>query len=175
MTRGALLLVLMAVAIATPLRGATQDHHAQPVAALSWLVGGVWKADASKVGATTAEMRYSWSDNGDYIRFNMHFLKGNQVSRIYDGSFYWNPQTSSLQIWNMNGKNEVMEGPVKVDGKAIAATFPAKDAAEHEVEFRMTVTRQTDSRYHWSMEEKQPSGWKELIALDYVRSQSSSD
>ena len=162
----AVLLVLMAVASANPLHAANNTSH---VGALSWLVGGVWKADASKAGASTAETRYTWSDNGDYIRFNMHFLKGNQVMRIYDGSFYWNPQTSSLEIWNMNGKNEVMEGPVKVDGKAIAATFLAKNSDEKMVEFRMTISRETNNRYLWSMEEKQPLGWKQLMALDCVR------
>jgi hypothetical protein len=166
----------MAVASANALQSANnKNHNTEPVAALSWLVGGVWKADASKTGngIERAEMRYSWSDNGDYIRFNMHFLKGTQVLRIYDGSFYWNPQTASLEMWNMNGKNEVMQGPVKVNGNTVDTTFPAKNSQEKEVEFRMTITRETNNRYGWSMEEKQPNGWKQLMALEYIRTRSS--
>jgi hypothetical protein len=41
------------------------DAKAKPISDLSWLVGGVWTADASKMGAgmKRIETRYVWSDN----------------------------------------------------------------------------------------------------------------
>jgi hypothetical protein len=39
---------------------------ANPISALAWLVGGVWTADASKLGPgmERIETRYQWADNG---------------------------------------------------------------------------------------------------------------
>ena len=48
----------------------------KPISALAWLVGGVWMADASKLGPgmQRIETRYSWSDNKAYVRFTTHFV-----------------------------------------------------------------------------------------------------
>ncbi len=69
----------------------------KPISALSWLVGGVWTADASKMepGMQRIETRYQWSDNNAYIRFNTHFVFNKGTSRAYDGNFFWNPAQKS--------------------------------------------------------------------------------
>lgn len=49
--------------------------EAKPTAPLEWLVGGVWTADAAKMAAgLRIETRYTWSDNGAYIRFTTDFV-----------------------------------------------------------------------------------------------------
>ena len=47
-----------------------------PIHSLSWLVGGVWTADATKLGPgmQRIETRYQWSDNNAYLRFTTHFV-----------------------------------------------------------------------------------------------------
>src|SRR5215470_5699819 len=66
----------------------------KPIAALGWLVGGVWTADASKLGPgmQRIETRYEWSDNAAYIRFTTHFISDKGTLRNYDGNFFWNPE-----------------------------------------------------------------------------------
>ena len=83
---------------------------AKPIAPLSWLVGGVWTADATKLGPgmLRIETRYQWADNNAYIRFNTHFVfdKGAQctiTTAIFSGipptrlwlSGTWTPRTAS--------------------------------------------------------------------------------
>jgi hypothetical protein len=63
----------------------------KPIAPLSWLIGGVWTADASKLGPgmQRIETRYTWSDNGSYIRFTTHFVTDKGELKNYDGNFFW--------------------------------------------------------------------------------------
>jgi hypothetical protein len=51
-----------------------KQQEGSPIAALSWLVGGVWAADATKLGPGMQRMetRYQWSDN--VLRFTTHFV-----------------------------------------------------------------------------------------------------
>src|SRR5277367_1082781 len=55
---------------------AEQSSTAKPIDTLSWVIGGVWTADATKLapGMQRIETRYQWSDNHAYIRFTTHFV-----------------------------------------------------------------------------------------------------
>src|SRR4051794_36816408 len=69
----------------------TQAQLQKPISQLAWLIGGVWKADASSVGQgkMRIETRYSWSDNGTFIRFTTHFITDSGELKNYDGNLYW--------------------------------------------------------------------------------------
>ena len=69
------------------------DAKKKAISELSWLVGGVWTADASKMGdgMKRIETRYVWSDNNAFIRFTTHFVSDKGTAKTYDGNFYWEP------------------------------------------------------------------------------------
>jgi hypothetical protein len=146
-------------------------HSGKPIDALSWVVGGVWTADATKMapGIQRIETRYQWSDNHAYIRFTTHFVLDQGVSKAYDGNFFWNPAQKSLQLWYMDGRNGITEGPVQVDGDEWTMQFHGSDFAGKMADLRVMVTRKTNDAYHWSVAEKDGDQWKELAALDYMR------
>jgi hypothetical protein len=89
------------------------DPPPKAVFALSWLVGGVWTADASKMGSgmQRIETRYRWSDNNAYIHFTTHFVFVKGTANTYDGQFFWNPAQKSLAMWYMDAQNGISEGP----------------------------------------------------------------
>jgi hypothetical protein len=143
----------------------------KPVAALSWLVGGVWTADASKLGPgmQRIETRYKWSDNNAFIRFTTHFVFDKGTAKTYDGNFFWNPTQKALAMWYMDAQNGVTEGPVEVNGDITKFTFRGPDFDGKIADMQAFVTRKTNDHYRWSVEEKLDSGWKEVAALDYLR------
>jgi hypothetical protein len=143
----------------------------KPIAALSWLVGGVWTADASKMApGMKIETRYQWSDNDAYIRFNTHFVMDKGTAKTYDGNFFWNPAQKSLAMWYMDAKNGITEGPVEVNGDVTKMSFRGPDFEGKEADLRVLVARKTKDDYRWSVEEKQgDSSWKEVAALEYLR------
>jgi hypothetical protein len=143
----------------------------KPISVLSWLVGGVWAADASKMapGMQRIETRYQWSDNNAYIRFNTHFVFDKGTAKTYDGNFFWNPAQKSLAMWYMDAQNGITEGPVEVNGDVTKISFRGPDFEGKVADLQVFVTRKTNEDYRWSVQEKQGDTWKEVAALEYLR------
>jgi len=152
-----------------------KTEAAKPISALAWLVGGVWTADATKLGPgmQRIETRYQWSDNNAFIRFTTHFVSDKGTAHRYDGNFFWNPEQSSLAMWYMSHANEITQGPVVMDGDTMKISFRAEDFEGKVADMLVSVVRKTSDRYQWVLEEKQASGMKQLAALEYVRMEGS--
>lgn len=147
------------------------EPAAKPIGVLSWLVGGVWTADASKLGPgmQRIETRYQWADNNAYIRFNTHFVSDKGAARTYDGNFFWNPAQKTLAMWYMDTENSIVEGPVQVEGDSMKMTFRAQDFEGKMADLRVVVTRKNNDDYHWALQEMQDGAWKDLAGLEYLR------
>jgi hypothetical protein len=173
MKRAALLAVLWCVGVGWGWGQASEKKPdaAKPIAPLSWLVGGTWTADASKMapGMRQIETRYRWSDNGAYIQFNTHFVSDEGTAKAYDGHFFWNPEEKSLAMWYMDPKNGITQGPVEVNGEVTKITFYGPDFEGKLADLQVIVTRKTNDDYHWAVSEKNGANWKELAALEYLR------
>jgi hypothetical protein len=143
----------------------------KPISMLSWLVGGVWIADASKLGPgmRRIETRYQWADNNAYIRFNTHFVFDKGASHTYDGNFFWNPADQTLAVWYMDAENSITQGPVQVDGDTMNIKFRGQDFESKLADLRVVVLRKNNDDYHWTLQEMQGGGWKDLAALEYLR------
>ena len=149
-----------------------QEHKTEkPVDALAWLVGGVWTADATKMGPgmLRIETRYEWSDNKSFIRFNTHFVSDKGAAKTYDGNFFWNPSQKTFAMWYMNASNAITEGPMTINGDLMRMSFRGTNFEGKEADLRVDVGRKNNDLYHWSLAEKQGDQWKELAALDYSR------
>jgi len=173
MRRAAAVVAVVVVAVAALVAQdskpkAPEERHITP---LAWLVGGVWTADASKMApGLRIETRYTWSDNGAYIRFNTHFVSEKGTLKNYDGQFYWNPEPAGMAMWYMDARNHITQGPVAVEGDVTQISFRAKDFQGKMADLRAVVTRKTNDHYTWSLEEKQEQGWGQLASLEYLRS-----
>ena len=150
---------------------AAKKPEAPPITALGWLVGGVWTADASKLGPgmQRIETRYQWSDNKAFLRFTTHFVFDKGTANTYDGNFYWNPGGNSLAMWYMNSKGEILEGPMQWDGTVLRILFRGEDFEGKLADLKVEVTRKASDQYHWSVYEKNGAEWKELFGLEYLR------
>lgn len=170
MSRTAICLAAI-LAIAALASGQEVEKKEKPISALGWLVGGVWTADASKLGPgmQRIETRYHWSDNDAFLRFNTHFVSDKGTANTYDGNFFWNPDASTLSVWYMDAKNEITNAPVKINGDLMQMDFRASDPAGKTADIRVEVTRKTSDDYHWSLQEKQNEAWVELFSLEYLR------
>ena len=170
----ALTLIAVLVLASATLAGQENTPKATPprqINALGWLVGGVWTADASKMGdgMQRIETRYTWSDNNAYIRFNTHFVMEKATVRNYDGQFFWNPEQSTLAMWYMDARNSITQGPVQVDGDVTHFLFRATDFEGKMADLRVNLSRKTNDDYVWMLEEKDGAGWKQLASLEYLR------
>jgi hypothetical protein len=143
----------------------------RPIETLAWLTGGVWTADATKLGPgmLRIETRYQWSDNGSYIRFTTHFVSDKATMKTYDGNFYWNPEKKGLEMWYMDARNHITAGPVKMDGATEQMFFEGQDFEGKDALLRVDVVKKSPDLYTWTLLEKHGDGWKQLASLDYVR------
>jgi hypothetical protein len=154
-----------------PAQAIAKAPAAKPVDAISWVVGGVWTADATKMapGMQKIETRYLWSDNHAYIRFNTHFVFEKGTARAYDGNLFWNSDKKSLAIWYMDHESSITEGPLRVDADGWTITFHGPDFEGNPADLRVKVLRKTNDDYQWSVAEKQGDTWKQLAQLEYFR------
>jgi hypothetical protein len=143
----------------------------KPIAQLSWLIGGVWTADASAMGdgMQRIETRYTWSDNNAFLRFNTHFVAQQGTLKQYDGQFFFDPEKSALAMWYMNPKNGITQGPITVDGDTTTLSFRGPDFEGKVADLRVLVLRKSNDHYVWQLEEKSQDTWKPLAKLDYLR------
>jgi hypothetical protein len=173
MKRAGILFALLTItaALAWPQSTEKKPEAVKPIHALSWLVGGVWTADTSSMGhgMQRIETRYQWSDNASFLRFTTHFVFDKGTARTYDGNLFWNPTQNSLAMWYMNADNEIIEGPMQVNGDAWTMTFRGTDPEGKMADLRADVIRKSPDLYHWSVREKQAGTWKEIMALEYQR------
>src|SRR4051812_47055021 len=115
----------------------------KPISGLGWLVGGVWTADASKLGPgmERIETRYQWADNGSYVRFTTHFITTKETVKTYDGNLYWDPAKRSLAMWYMDAKNKITAGPMTLEADLWQMSFQGEDLEGKQAEFRVDVLR----------------------------------
>jgi hypothetical protein len=168
--RGACILAL-AGAVALSAQGQAALPAAKPISPLAWLVGGVWTSDVTPPGGhpTRIETRYQWADNSAYVRFTTHFVSEKGTFKNYDGSFFWNPEQSTLAMWYMDAGGTITQGPVTMTADTMLMTFRGTDFDGKLADMRVTVTRKNADAYRWQLEEKQPSAWKPLLSLEYRR------
>jgi hypothetical protein len=150
---------------------AAVDAKKKPIADLSWLVGGVWTADASKMGdgMKRIETRYVWSDNNAFIRFTTHFISDKGTAKTYDGNFFWEPEKSQLAMWYMDYANEIIQGPIAIDGETTKFSFRAMDLEGKPADMQVELLKKSSDKYQWTLEEKSGEAWKQLATLEYVR------
>ena len=94
---------------------------AKPVAALAWLVGGVWTADASKMGSgmQRIETRYEWSDNGAYLHFTTHFVSDNGTLKAENVLFDRLWQHQDLDVGVIPMRSVTNQGLLDHQGKKV--------------------------------------------------------
>ena len=164
-------ILLISTAIAIP---AQQPTPTKPITPLAWLIGGTWTADASNLapGMQRIETRYTWSDNGSYIRFTTHFVSTQGTFKNYDGSFFFDPAGKTLSMWYMDAGGAITQGPVTIQGDLWQMSFPRprKTSTASPPTSRSTCSPQIQRLYHhWSVSEKDGDSWKKLLELDYAR------
>ena len=161
----------LAVSVAWSQETQKTQESAPPISALSWLAGGVWTADATKLapGMQRIETRYHWSDNNAFLRFTTHFVFDKGTSNTYDGNLFWDADRKTLAIWYMDAKSGIVEGPMQWDGNVLRITFRGYDFDGKMADLKVEVTRKTNDQYHWAVFEKNAEAWKPLWTLEYLR------
>jgi hypothetical protein len=144
---------------------------AKPIDDLAWLIGGVWTADASKMGGgmQRIETRYEWSDNHTFLRFNTHFVTDKATLHRYDGQFFWDPQEAALKMWYMDAHNDITQGLVTVHGDVFDFGFRGTNFEGKPADLKVQLLRKNNDRYVWQLSEKGTQGWQQLASLEYVR------
>jgi hypothetical protein len=139
----ALVLALLSIGAAEPTK---------PIDKLGWLVGGVWSADASKLGGglRRIDTRYEWVPNRSFIRFNTTFVSAGGASPHYAGDFYYDPSQRTLTAWYMDENNVITHGPMTVDGNKWTISVGGSGAPQN-AQYIVDIVRTTADTYQWTL------------------------
>lgn len=161
-------MLLTSIAFATALDSA--GAQTRPIDRFSWLVGGIWEADASSLGNGMKQIatRYQWSPNKAYIEFSTTFTstKGSVVN--YSGSLFQSTQGSAAspayEMWYMDARNAITDGPVSPrSGDDWSLAF-----AQDSQNYRVDVMREARDRYRWMLYSQAGAEWSLVFALTFV-------
>ena len=145
---------------------------ARSIDKLAWLVGGVWTADASKLGGgmQRIEVRYEWAPTKNFIRFATTFVSDQGALVNYAGNIYSYGSSGSemLAMWYMDAKGAITQGDVSGPGERWSLTFDSPGGGKTTT-FRVDVVKKTANEYGWTVSSLEGT-WKPLFSLDYLRS-----
>jgi len=144
----------------------------RPIDSLAWLVGGVWIADASKLGGglQRIEVRYEWAPTKNFIRFATIFVSDQGPLVNYAGNIYSYGSGSSetLAMWYMDAKGAITQGNISGPGDRWSLTFDSA-AGGKTTTYRVDLVKKAANTYGWTVSSLD-GAWKPLFSLDYIRS-----
>jgi len=76
-------------------------------------------------------------------------------------------------MWYMDSHNSIIQGPMTFGSDTLQMTFRAEGFDGKPGDFRVTVSRKTNDRYIWLLEQKLPDSWKQIATLEYIRASGS--
>jgi len=150
----------------------------QPLDRLQWLVGGVWTADASKLGGgmSRIETRYESVADGNLIRFTTAFIDAHEnVVNRYAGNFYVDPATARIKTWYLSSKNEITHGDVAIDPATVTLLITEAPEPDAPPQYRVVIAPENGlgSDYHqvyvWKLSARDGDAWKPMFGLTYAR------
>jgi hypothetical protein len=141
---------------------------AKAIGGLAWLVGGLWVASPNQA-VKRIETQYRWSNNHTFIRFSTVFVLASGPQNHYDGSFFYDPDTAGLAMWNMDNTYTLTRGPMTYDGNKLSMWFSEVGDHGEKDAFRVDITRQGADQYAWQVLQQTNGVWKPLFGLTFVR------
>jgi hypothetical protein len=165
--------LINALALTLALSGyASAQPTERPIERFSWLVGGVWTADASTLGNDMQQIatRYQWAPNKTYISFFTTFTTKTTSFVNYSGNLYVqsdpaNPGQPVYTMWYTNAENEVTQGVVALEsGDNWSETFVSDRR-----QYRVDILREGKDSYRWILMSKSGAAWQRVISLEFVR------
>ena len=161
-----LLLVLLAAA---PVRAA--ETKESPLAPLASLVGGLWVGDLPPQGDVPMkiELRFSWAENRQAVRFDSNFVQGEKRTPYTSGLYVWNPAREKIGITYTDFSGSLTEGTITREGVVLVndlmVTHP--DGKSEPVRVRLTKAG-TDAFTNEIFVEKN-GAWVPFVTVRYVR------
>ena len=164
----AILLLPAAAAAAARSVEPPADH---PLAPLSWLVGGTWvsRIDSPDGAPTRVECRFQWAENGQALKFVIHFKAGDEVVPQYEGMYYWHPGKKRIQMLQVGRGGNVTESVVTVDGARMAQENEAARADGTTSPQRVSVTRTEADAFEFKAQVLRDGQWVEAVGFTYRR------
>jgi hypothetical protein len=155
------------VVVASSSSGAIAQTESE-VSSLGWLTGGTWVGTApeSPLQVRTA---YSWSNNGQFVRFFTKFVMPSGTQNKYDGNIYFDPATHQVMTWYVHENAAITLAVTTVTPSGFAMTFSEVDGDGHPANYRVEVARQADDRYSWRLFQENEAEWQAVMDLTFVR------
>ncbi len=167
------LLLWLAVFAATGVaqsKPATPAATAEPLAPVSWLVGGTWVSDIkdpSDGTVTHVENRIRWAPNYQAIEFNTDF----NGKPHYYGFYAYNPvaKTISFYYTNSNGEMTIGTATPDPDGKTLLHEFDILHVNGKTGHIRSTVVRDGNDAYWFTVFTQKDGAWTQEFKIHYER------
>lgn len=150
---------------------AAQPPADHPLAAISWLVGGMWVAEipSSDGRPMRVETRFEWSEHGQSLKYVVHFKSADKTVPQYEGMYYWHPGRKHIAMVQVDRSGNVTESVAKMDGDALTQENQATQTDGTTRPQRVRIVREGDNGFAFKAMVQREGEWVDAVAFTYKR------
>ena len=165
-----IVLILSAARMFAQDKPAASQKEQDPLAPLTWLVGGTWSVDvkdAQDGHITHVLNRPAWSANHRAIIFNVDF----DGQPHYYGFYAYNPATKKIDFYYTSSDGELTNGTATpdADGKTLRQEFDIMHLNGTTGHLRSTIERDGENAYWLTVFTSKTGQWQQAFRIRYQR------
>jgi hypothetical protein len=151
---------------------ASPKSEPSPLAVLASFVGGTWTGalPADPDGSVLKiEMRFTWAENKQAVRFDSSFVKGDKRAPYSSGLYAWNAAKKKLVIVYTDSSGSLSEGTIAPEGDALVhdLTVTSRTGATDSVQARLT--KSGNDVFTNAIFVQKDGAWNKIVEVRYER------
>ena len=164
-------LLFIATALISYSATAAEPPADHPLAAMNWLVSGVWVAEipSSDGRPTRVETRFEWAEHGRMLKYVVHFKSADRTVPQYEGMYYWHPGRKHIAMVQVDRSGNVTESVATMDGATLTQENQATQTDGTTRPQRVRIVREGDDGFSFRAMVQREGEWVDAVGFTYKR------
>lgn len=170
MTTRRMLAILLLLAVSS-VAGAADPAPANPLEAMSWVVGGTWVTETTDPEGRPVSIEFEcrWGHTGRSILYTIEAVSGGTSRPTHEGIYWWDPVKERIASLQVTAGGDVTEATVTVEEGRIAQENLLARADGTTQRQRAEAIRKEQDTFVFSASVPKAGAWTEAVRFEYRR------
>lgn len=154
-----------------PFGALAAEDQADPLAPISWAVGGKWVADIKTADGNPLNVTatFRWSGHKKAITYDVAFKTKDRSFSQYEGTYFWHPGKKEVVLVEVSAQGSVTEGVLKASGTKLVQENLNLQKDGKTQEQRVEIVRKGDDSFAFEAFVKTDGKWAKAVGFTYDR------